>query len=297
MMEKLKLSNQAKIEQELEKNYNKAILNPEFKALVKKINISKDEVKKNTSKLENTLEELNNCKNCKGLYMCKNAYEGHVSFPEKKEGKVVFSYIPCKYQKKVVQLLDEKNTSSKELENARMKDIDISDKNRIKLIKWIKNFYDNYDISKSMKGLYLHGTFGSGKTFLLAALFNELENKYRVDTEIVYFPDLLRNLKDNFSLVEDKVSYLQNVEVLLIDDIGAENVTAWGRDEILGTILQYRMNNKLPTFFTSNLNISELEGHLSLTKNSEDLVKARRIIERVKQLTEDLELISMNRRD
>ena len=91
--------------------------------------------------------------------------------------------------------------------------------------------------------------------------------------------------------------YLQNVDILLLDDIGAENVTPWGRDEILGTILQYRMNNKLTTFFTSNYTIEELEAHLAVTKNAEDKVKAKRIIERIKQLTEDIELISINRRN
>ena len=56
------------------------------------------------------------------------------------------------------------------------------------------------------------------------------------------------------------------------------------------------MNNKLTTFFTSNLTIDELEQHLSITKDSEDKVKARRIIERIKQLTDDIELVSINRR-
>ena len=296
-MEKMKISNSEKINKELTKNYNKANTNPEFKALIKKAGISDAVASKNTSKLETTLEELKNCKECKGLYMCKNAYEGHVYFPEMKNERLVFTYIPCKYQKKADIALENKNTGSKEIENARMKDVDISDKNRVKLIKWIKNFYDNYDPAKVMRGLYLHGTFGSGKTYLLSALFNELKIKYNVSTEIVYYPELLRSLKDNFSLMEDKISYLQNVDVLLLDDIGAENVTTWGRDEILGTILQYRMNDALPTFFTSNLNIEELERHLALTKNSEDLVKARRITERIKQLTEDMELISINRRD
>ena len=104
-------------------------------------------------------------------------------------------------------------------------------------------------------------------------------------------------MKEDFSIVEEKLDFLKNVDILLIDDIGAENVTSWGRDEILGTILQYRMNNKLSTFFTSNLTLEELEDHLSITKNSEDKVKARRIIERIKQLTEDKELVSKNRRN
>jgi len=81
-----------------------------------------------------------------------------------------------------------------------------------------------------------------------------------------------------------------------LDDLGAENVTPWARDEILGTILQYRMDNNLTTFFTSNLTIEELEEHLSGKKGELDKVKARRIIERIKQLTTDLELISVNRR-
>ena len=57
------------------------------------------------------------------------------------------------------------------------------------------------------------------------------------------------------------------------------------------------MNKGMPTFFTSNLNISELETHLSLTKDNEDLVKAKRIIERIKYLTDDVELLGNNYRE
>ena len=46
----------------------------------------------------------------------------------------------------------------------------------------------------------------------------------------------------------------------------------------------------------SNLNIEELERHLRINSYSDDEIKARRIIERVKQLTIDLELISENKR-
>ena len=56
------------------------------------------------------------------------------------------------------------------------------------------------------------------------------------------------------------------------------------------------MENKLSTFFTSNLTIEELETHLSITKNNIDKIKARRIIERIKQLSSPMELISVNRR-
>ena len=57
------------------------------------------------------------------------------------------------------------------------------------------------------------------------------------------------------------------------------------------------MEEHLPTFFTSNLSLKELEEHLQIGKSSEDKIKARRIIERVKQLTEDFELITINHRN
>ena len=280
----------------VEEEYNKALENDEYKALVKKVKINEVQAKKNTLKLYDTLEELNNCKNCKSLYECKNRVSGHVYFPEIKESNLVFSYIPCKYQKKAIQSAKEKETNESILNAARIKDIKPT-KNRIEVIKWIKNYYDKFDPYKTSKGLYLHGNFGTGKTYLVASLLNELKSKFGVSIEMVYVPELLRKLKENLNLVGDKLYYLENVNILFLDDIGAEKVTEWGRDEILGTILQTRMNMGLPTFFTSNLTIDALEKNLSITKENEDKVKARRIIERIKYLTDDIELLGNNYRE
>jgi len=279
-----------------EKEFKEALLNEEYKSFVKKLKLSEEDAKKNTIKLYDSLEELSNCKNCDNLYNCKNKVKGYVYFPEKKESKLCFSYIPCKLKKKAEKERDNKKTAQNVLESAKIKDIKIT-KNRAEVIKWIKEYYDNYDPYKTIKGLYLHGNFGTGKSFLLAALLNEIKNKYKIRTEIVYVPELLRKLKEDLSFVGDKLYYLENVDILLLDDIGAEKVTEWGRDEILGTILQTRMNNGMPTFFTSNLNIVELEKHLSITNGSEDSVKAKRIIERIKFLTDDIELLGNNYRE
>ena len=277
-----------------EKEFNEALNSDEYRALVKKLHIKKEDAMKNTIKLLDSIEELSNCKNCKSLYECKNRVKGYVYFPEQKESNLVFSYVPCKYEKKALN--KERITAESVLENAKMKDIKAT-KNRIEVIKWIKNYYNNFDPYLTNKGLYLHGNFGTGKTYLISALFNELKSKFKIDAEIVYVPELLRKLKEDLNSVGDKLYYLENVNVLLLDDIGAEKVTEWGRDEILGTILQTRMNKGMPTFFTSNLNITELEHHLSLTKENEDLVKAKRIIERIKFLAEDIELLGNNYRE
>jgi len=131
---------------------------------------------------------------------------------------------------------------------------------------------------------------------LITALFNELAKK-GVKSSLVYYPELLRSLKSSFgSDYEEKFSYIKKVPLLLLDDIGAENVTPWGRDEVLGPILQYRMDENLPTFFTSNLTLKELENNLSITSSASEKVKARRIIERIRFLSEEMTLVSENRR-
>ena len=95
---------------------------------------------------------------------------------------------------------------------------------------------------------------------------------------------------------EEKYDYIKKAPLLLLDDIGAEYLTPWARDEILGTILQYRMDEELPTFFTSNMNLKQLEEHFSITSVGKEEIKARRMIERIKSLTNDFELIGESNR-
>ena len=137
-----------------EKEFNSALKNDDYKILVKKLKLNENEAQKNTLKLLDTLEELANCKNCESLYTCKNKVNGYVYFPEKKESNLVFSYIPCKYKKQALKMAVTKKTSQNILDNAKMKDIKIT-KNRTKIIKWIKEYYDNYNPNKTSKGIYM----------------------------------------------------------------------------------------------------------------------------------------------
>lgn len=282
-------------EAKLKQSYEEAKKDLQFKKLVKAIDASDEIAMKYTSSLQNTVTELNNCQNCSGLIYCQNRLDGHIMYPECHNKQIIFSYTPCKYECDRRKKEQEKMTKDKELQLASMKDIDGTDKKRIPVIKWLIKFCDEYDKNSSHKGLYLHGTFGCGKTYLISAAFNELSKK-RISSEIVYLPELLRDLKSDFDTFADRIDYLENVDLLLIDDIGAEKVTEWSRDEILGTILQSRMNNYKTTFFTSNLNIEELESHLIISSNIDEKIKAKRIIERIKQLSEDLELLGENKR-
>ena len=285
----------------LAKSFNEAKKDKNFVKLIEKLDMSEEKLMNYTSKLEKTTCELKNCAGCKGLAFCKNSIEGFVYYPIKQGEHLQFSQIACKYTKQAL----EKETSRctyyeipEALRNASMSEVDISDGKRVQTIKWLKNFYDTYKDNPKQKGLYLTGSFGSGKTYLICAMLNELSKK-NVDIIVVYYPELLRSLKESFDKEDfpDRMNKLKHTSILFLDDIGAENLTAWSRDEILGTILQYRMDASLPTFFTSNLNLEELETHLSSAKGSVDKVKARRIIERIRQLTDELTLVSKNRRN
>ena len=294
-----------KIQEKLKDNFYKSMKDDIFEKIVNTLGVNHNILYKYTSLIENSCSEIKNCSKCKGLEFFKNELNGYFNIPITDNEDISFIYKPCKYKEKELENESYKKNLNlfdmpSSLKNAKMKDIYIDDKSRTSVIKYIDSYFKNYP--SDMKGLYLHGNFGSGKTYLIAALFNELAKKGE-KSAIIYFPEFLRTLKASFQKYEEsegsfseKYEYIKRIPLLLIDDIGAENVTAWGRDEILGTLLQYRMNENLPTFFTSNLTIEELESHLAVTSKNEDKVKARRIIERIKSLSDDIELIGKSRR-
>lgn len=301
-----KIKNVKNIEQKLKTSFEQAKKDLEFKEMVDKINLPEEELMKYTSSLEDSVKEYKNCRECKSITACKNNMHGFCYLPKEADGKLSFSYVSCRYKNKLDR--DNKylnNVTSidipREIRNAKIKDIYTDDKQRQSVIKWILNYIKEYKKGNHEKGLFLHGNFGCGKTYLLAAMINELA-KDGVKSVMVYWPEYLRSLKDSFQSssndeFKNKFNEVKYSKLLLIDDLGAEGVTSWSRDEILGTILQYRMQEGLPTFITSNLNIKELEEHLSITTNNKsERVKAVRIIERIKQLTIDTEMIGQNNR-
>lgn len=285
----------------LKTTFMEACSNKEFKEYVYSLNIKEEILMKYTSSLQDSFKEKENCKNCKALATCLNQIKGYVYTPEDKNRQILFSYVACpKYNGYLEKMSYTQNINffhlPEKLQEASFKSIYKDDKARLPIIKYFKDFIEKYQKRQPVKGLYLTGSFGSGKSYLITALFNELAKK-GVKSSLVYYPELLRSLKSSFgSDYEEKFSYIKKVPLLLLDDIGAENVTPWGRDEVLGPILQYRMDENLPTFFTSNLTLKELENNLSITASASEKVKARRIIERIRFLSEEMTLVSENRR-
>lgn len=284
------------INDELRRDFVLASSDETFKKLCNRLKCDDEILMKYTSKLTDSAYELKNCSRCKGLSYCKNAVKGHVYFPTVTKDFIEFSYKSCKYFKEKKKNNTIFFETPKMLMNASLSEL-ITEKERANILKYIKDFLKKKVNGETVKGLYLSGSFGSGKSYILSALLNELSLKGYKCVNINY-PLLLNKLKASFSdyNYNDVMEEIMTCDVLLIDDIGAENNSPWSRDEVLGTILQYRMDSDLTTFFTSNFTINELETELSETNKGTDLIKARRIIERIKYLTVEDKLISKDKR-
>ena len=165
------------------------------------------------------------------------------------------------------------------------------------LLKFINSYKPNS--TEYQKGLYLAGPFGVGKTYMMGALANELSEN-GVETTLVNVPTYSAEIKQAIATntVEAKLVSIKNTPILVLDDIGAEMNSAWFRDEVLMVILQHRMLQELPTFFTSNFTIDQLEAHFAHSnKGDQEILKAKRLIERIRFLAKEYFVDGQNHRN
>jgi DNA replication protein DnaC len=132
------------------------------------------------------------------------------------------------------------------------------------------NFVKNFRLmQKQGKGLYLYSkTKGSGKTRLAASIVNALVKVYDSPEEplkilFISTVDLLNEIKKTFGddskvKTSSLIDTVKTVDVLVLDDIGVENVKPW-IEELFTGILDYRLTNKEVTIFTSNSTIEGLD--------------------------------------
>lgn len=184
----------------------------------------------------------------------------------------------------------------KSYKNITFQDVDLTG-TRSDVFQYLVNFVDRYP-SPNQKGLYIYGDMGIGKSFILAAMAHELSEKKAVETTMLHYPSFVIDIKNaiNSGSVKEEIDAVKAVPVLILDDIGAEQTTSWVRDEILQVILQHRMLEELPTFFTSNYSLANLEAKFGNIKGADESWQAKRVMERIRYLAKDVHLLGENRR-
>ncbi|MCG7332183.1 primosomal protein DnaI [Salinicoccus roseus] len=301
------LKNSKKIKDNNDKLYDSLIQHPRIIELIENsdFEITRSMIRNDLLQLKRYTEQSLACEKCSSLGECINHPQGYVPSIDVRGGRIHIIYSPCPTKIKDDAFREkEKMIESyhvpKDVKDATFETVFLDpDSNRQEIIKRAISTSKKVIEGIDTKGLYIHGSFGIGKSYLLGCIANELKDQ-SVSSIIVYLPEIIRDLKAGFKdgTTDKKFNTIKNAQVLMLDDLGAEDVTPWVRDEIITGILHHRMVEGLPTFVSSNYSIEELEYRYSRTReNGVEETKARRMTERLRALCEEVQLEGSNYRN
>jgi DNA replication protein DnaC len=124
--------------------------------------------------------------------------------------------------------------------------------------------YDYYKVFEQIKeqrcnSISLLGQSGAGKTHLLTALANNLIMKKQIS--VLYFPFVegFNDLKDDFDLLEEKLTKMKRIGVLFIDDLfkGRTFPTDFQIEQMF-SVINYRYLNHKPIMISSEKTVDDL---------------------------------------
>lgn len=155
--------------------------------------------------------------------------------------------------------------------------------------KAVQGFTDSFIDGEKPVGLLLVGGVGSGKTFMVSSVVNnsidtleidesEAENaikktvaqgysfwcaRPKIPVLFISVIELMNQFKSYFNSTEENITHrimgvLQNVELLILDDLGVEKSSEWIQEKLF-EVIDFRYNEGLPMLVTSNFVPQELK--------------------------------------
>lgn len=154
--------------------------------------------------------------------------------------------------------------------------------------KLIKSYVTSYSVDAirgKLKGLFIYGGYGTGKSFFAACIANALIDKgysVRMGTGADFESEIF-GTQDKAAAYKKLLDY----DLLILDDFASERKSDY-MFEVLYNIVNDRYNAHKPIIFTSNMTTEE-------TGNPTD-PRIRRIMSRIWEMTNPVELTGQDRR-
>ena len=196
---------------------------------------------------------------------CKQAIQFWKSFDLKQEEKQRQE----KYRK-IINNIYKDNYMKKRLQKYNFETFSniYKDKN---VIEQLIKFTDLCIKSEMKNGLIIYGNIGYEKTYLAACIANKMIEKDR-NVLMEKSSSIIDKIKESFNkegLSEMEIIELySNVDMLIIDDFGNENLSKWALEKLY-KIISNRYDNELTIVITTRYNKEELVEQLSTENDTE----------------------------
>lgn len=200
------------------------------------------------------------CKCVEAMTLCEGGNPPFEYFDEEKRAVVACPSRPARLALKRIQHLERRSGIP---ERYRGKLIDSVEYKGLPESILIAMDYASETVEKfgsgQVRGLYLYGPTGVGKTLIACVILNELIRLYQVEAHYAKISrDIIGKLRDTFNPQSDLYGEGRRIEqnlasfpALVIDDFGVQRESPWV-NSVLYDLIDTRYENNLLTILTSN---------------------------------------------
>lgn len=172
--------------------------------------------------------------------------------------------------RKIINNIYKDNYMKKRLQKYNFEDFSDTYKD-ISIINQLEKFTDLCIKSEMKNGLIIYGNIGYEKTYFGACIANRMIEQDKV-VLMEKSSSIIDRIKESFNkegLSEIEIIELySNVDMLIIDDFGNENLSKWALEKLY-KIISNRYDNELPIVITTRFNKEQLIEHLSTENDTE----------------------------
>lgn len=151
-----------------------------------------------------------------------------------------------------------------------------------------RRYVANFDAMRSQgTGLLLCGSVGTGKSFLAAAIANELISQ-GTPCLMTNFSRIISRVSEKFGGDQKYLDDLNRFDLLIIDDLGAERDSDFTWEKVMN-VVDARYRAGLPIIITTNLTLKDLADPSD--------IRRQRVFSRLKEMCVFLEVNGADRRN